>query len=79
VGGDEAVINGRPDLYRLDPFLLVDVRAGVASPDDSWRLAVFGRNITNDFYVLNASTDSDAIVRYGGRPATWGVTLGFRF
>jgi iron complex outermembrane receptor protein len=55
------------------------VRAGVASPDDKWRLTVFGRNITDEFYILNASTASDAIVRYVGRPATWGVTFGYRF
>jgi iron complex outermembrane receptor protein len=79
VGGDQAVINGRSNLYRLNSYALLDVRAGVASPDDKWRLTVFGRNITDEFYILNASTASDAIVRYVGRPATWGVTFGYRF
>lgn len=79
VGGESAVINNQSDLYRLNAHVLVDLRAGVSSADGKWRLAVFGQNITNKFYVVNASTDSDAIVRYAGRPRTWGITLGYRY
>lgn len=78
VGGDDVVIDGRPDLYRLDSYTLLDLRAGVASADHKWRLTFFGRNVTDEFYTINASTDSDAIVRYVGRPATWGLTLTYR-
>lgn len=79
VGGEFAVIDGKQDLYRLNSHTLVDVRAGIASLDEKWRLSVFGQNIGNKFYAVNASTDSDAIVRYAGRPAVWGITLGWRY
>jgi outer membrane receptor protein involved in Fe transport len=77
VGGEDVVIDGRDDLYVLDSYDTIDLRAGVAAADDQWRLTLFGRNVTDEFYVINASTDSDAIVRYVGRPATWGVTLSY--
>jgi iron complex outermembrane receptor protein len=78
VGGEDVVIDGRRDLYRLDSYTLLDLRAGIASADRRWRLTFFGRNVTDEFYTINASTDSDAIVRYVGRPATWGISLSYR-
>jgi iron complex outermembrane receptor protein len=78
VGGEDVVIDGRRDLYRLGSYTLLDLRAGIASLDDRWRLTFFGRNVGDEFYTINASTDSDAIVRYVGRPATWGITLSYK-
>jgi outer membrane receptor protein involved in Fe transport len=79
VGGEDFVLNGVSDLYRLNAHEVIDVRAGIAGPGDKWRLTLSGRNITNEFRIINASTDSDAIVRYVGRPMTWGVTWAYDF
>src|SRR3546814_9809105 len=37
-------------LYRLRGRALLDLRAGIAGHDDSWRLTLFGRNVTNKLY-----------------------------
>ena len=40
---------------------------------------MFGKNVTNKYYWNNAAIASDAIVRFTGQPATWGVSLGVKF
>ncbi len=79
VGGERVDLGGRKDLYRLNGRALLDLRAGISGANDAWSLTLFGRNVTNSFYVQNVSTDSDAIVRYVGRPATYGVTFSVRY
>lgn len=64
--------------YNLNSYALVDLRLGVGASDGSWRAQVFGRNITNKFYVVNASNSNDVTARFPGMPATYGITLSFR-
>jgi iron complex outermembrane receptor protein len=64
--------------FNIKEYALLDLRAGIASADDSWRLSVFGHNVTNTFYWTGLNYTSDYIVRYAGRPATYGVTLSVR-
>jgi outer membrane receptor protein involved in Fe transport len=60
-------------------YVLLDLRAGIAAPDDKWRFMVWGRNITNRFYVTNSLRAYDTIIQYAGRPAEYGVTLSLAF
>ncbi len=78
VGGERVVLGGRNDLYRLPGYELLDLRAGIMDANERWKITVFGRNVTDEFYVQNVSTNSDAIVRYVGRPATYGVSVAFK-
>ncbi|VWX49977.1 TonB-dependent receptor [Novosphingobium sp. 9U] len=66
-------------LYRIDDYVLVDLRAGVRSTDGRWSASVWGKNIFNQYYWNNVVGVIDNIVRYAGRPATYGVTLGFNY
>ncbi|QKS00592.1 TonB-dependent receptor [Sphingomonas sp. CL5.1] len=74
VGGDVSAANAIPSnikLHGIDGYVLVDARAGIASADDRWRVSVFGKNISNQYYWNNAITSSDAIARFAGmRPPT---------
>jgi iron complex outermembrane receptor protein len=63
-----------PD-FAIDPYTLIDLRAGVSAPDDSWRIMLFGRNVTNAYYVTTGFNGSDTRYRLSGRPATWGIQL----
>jgi hypothetical protein len=40
---------------------------------------VWGKNITNKFYVTNITRYTDGIQRFIGKPATYGVTLAFKY
>jgi iron complex outermembrane recepter protein len=64
--------------YNMPAYALFDLRAGISAADDSWRVQVFGRNITNKFYITNIADANDTRYRYAGMPATYGVTLTLR-
>lgn len=69
---------GTPSAYAIPGYTLVDLRAGVEGDGGRWRATVWGRNIGNKYYWISASHISDNVVRYAGRPVTYGVTLTFR-
>jgi iron complex outermembrane recepter protein len=58
-------------------YTLLDLRAGIYK--DAWRLQVWGRNVTNEWYWTAADRVNDTILRYTGLPTTYGVTLSYRF
>jgi iron complex outermembrane recepter protein len=70
---------GENAILRIDGYTLLDLRAGVGSEDDRWKLSVWGRNITNKYYWTNAYRIADVSARFAGRPATYGATLSFRY
>jgi iron complex outermembrane recepter protein len=63
----------------IKAYTLVDVRAGIKSPTDKWRLSIFGRNIFNTYYWTSANQSQDVFVRYTGKPATYGISLSVRY
>lgn len=65
--------------YDIPAYTLLDLRASIGAMDDRWRLSIWGKNVTNEFYVTNALRDVDTIVRFTGRPATYGATLSAKF
>ena len=65
--------------FILPSYTLVDLRGGVESKDGKWRAEVWGRNVFDKFYLLNANHIIDTVDRIAGRPATYGVTLSARY
>lgn len=72
-----AIIGETPD-YKINSFTLLDGQIGVESRA-GWKIFLWGKNITNKYYWTNVVAGQDTIVRYAGRPATYGVTAGFKF
>lgn len=70
---------GRDPVTRLPAVTLIDLRAGIQSTDGSWRASVYGKNIANEFYWTNVVRTLDTTARYPGMPATYGVSLSYRF
>jgi iron complex outermembrane recepter protein len=69
-----------PNSFRLPDYVLVDCRAGVATNDDTWRFFLWGKNIFNRYYLINAiNNGSDAVIRYAGMPATYGISVTYRY
>ncbi|GGY90291.1 TonB-dependent receptor [Novosphingobium colocasiae] len=67
------------DLYKIKAYTLVNGNIGVKSADGTWTASVWGKNIFNKYYWSNATQAYDTFVRYTGRPAEYGVSLGFNF
>lgn len=67
------------DTYTIPGYSLVDVRAGASFNDGRYRVTLFGKNVFNKYYVTSIFTDYDTIARFAGQPATYGVTVAFKF
>jgi iron complex outermembrane recepter protein len=66
-------------LFGIGDYALVDLRAGIKSSDGRWRASVWGKNVTNQYYWSNVVAAFDTIGRYTAKPATYGVSIGFKY
>jgi len=64
--------------YKIKGRAILDLNAGFTSADERWRLTFWGKNVTNKYYWINVNQSYDTVVRYAGRPAEYGVTLGMK-
>jgi len=60
---------------------LLGARVTYTSPDKRWNAALFGSNLTNEFYQLSGFfiPNDQSSVGVVGRPAEWGLSLGYSF
>ena len=70
---------GRNPLFAIDAYTTFDARAGIAANDDSWRLQLWVRNLTDEYYWTAAYRSNDSINRFAGQPRTFGATLSYRY
>ena len=76
-GGTNAGFGELPEL-RIKSYTLLDLRAGVEN--GPWRVELWGRNVTDAYYYTEvARLFGDSLVRFTGMPATYGITVGYRF
>ena len=67
-----------PD-FVIDSYSLLNLRAGLASPDGKWRASVWSRNATDEFYVNSVRKYVDSVLQFTGMPRTYGVTLEYHY
>lgn len=63
----------------VNGYTLIDVSAGVRSRNGAWEASIFGRNVTSEYYWHTATRRADTVVRYAGQPATYGLTVAYRW
>jgi outer membrane receptor protein involved in Fe transport len=69
--GDEAIT-------AIPGYTTLDLQAGVNFRQDKYRVMVWGKNVTNEFYITNRNYSFDGVAQYMGMPATYGITLSLR-
>lgn len=74
----QAAFGELPDFY-IDGYALLDLRAGIEAQNKSWRVQVYGRNVTGTKYQTNIMRQIDSLTYYMGMPATYGVSFGYRY
>ena len=79
IGGGVAVAGDPDPANEIKSFFLLDVRAGIKLADDKFTVTAWGKNITNSYYWYNAVQIYDQKVHYTGKPATYGVSLSYRY
>lgn len=70
---------GDSPVLGIGAYWLVDARAGVEFADGRYRLTVWGRNLTDQYYWTNVNRQVDNARRYVGMPRTYGVELAAKF
>ena len=70
---------GNLPIFEIDSYGLLDVQAGLKSPDDNWRIAAWVRNLTDEYYWTNANYLGEFSYRVTGRPRTYGISVSKRF
>lgn len=70
---------GQTPLLDIPDYTLIDLRAGIGSIDDRYKLSLFVRNLDNTYYTTNATRVADTAVAFAGKPRTIGATFSFRY
>ncbi|MGE3744532.1 MAG: TonB-dependent receptor [Sphingomonadaceae bacterium] len=73
-----ALAPGITNPFSLKGYATVDGRFGYEGRDGAWRVMLWGKNILNKYYLNAVFQGSDSTAGFAGRPATYGVTLGFK-
>jgi outer membrane receptor protein involved in Fe transport len=71
---------GAEALYDVKAYALVDLRVGVHTADDRWRITGWIRNLNDAYYWTNVSYNGPNVaIRYAGMPRTFGVSAALRY
>jgi outer membrane receptor protein involved in Fe transport len=70
---------GALELFRIDSFTLVELRAGVEFDNARHRVWIWGKNVTDEYYWTNVFANGNAVARFVGQPADYGVSFSGRF
>ncbi len=65
-----------------DGYSLINAKLSLSNMDETWQLALFGKNLTNKNYMTNAYGDAinfGYTETYYGPPREWGLSLEARF
>ena len=68
-----------PDVFIQPSATKVGARIGVASSDGRWTVALWGRNLTDEYSVSRSAKTSDYIVGWTEMPRTYGVSVDYKF
>lgn len=66
-------------VFDVDSYSLLGLHFVVQPDSDRWEFAVFGRNLTDEYYWTSVQTQTDTTFRYAGLPRTWGASLKVNF
>lgn len=77
-GYQQATTTGAPSLV-IPAYALFNLTAGIGDRNDKWRVDVFGKNVTNKYYITSINYIADSTTAFTGMPATYGVRLSLRY
>ena len=72
-----ALVANSPDHALIDIDTLINARVAFTHSDDTWQVALWGKNLTDEEYARAATAGS--FTQYASPPLTWGVDARYRF
>lgn len=72
---------GDPDNrnYDIDSYGLLNGSIGVYSLNDTWEFSIWGKNLTDEYYWQQITSNANVILRFAGQPRTYGASLSYKF
>ena len=67
------------NLVKLPEYALLSLRTGVETSNGRWRAELWGRNVTDKYYLTGTIRAADYFSRFAGMPATYGISVYFRY
>jgi iron complex outermembrane receptor protein len=65
--------------FEIKGYAIVNMRAGLNWDDGKWRAMLWGKNVFNNYYFTNSIYSFDTAYRLTGRPATYGISVFYRY
>jgi outer membrane receptor protein involved in Fe transport len=65
--------------FAIKGYNTLDLSAGVDLKDGKIHAVIWGKNVLNTYYWTTVISAYDTIYRITGRPATWGITIGYKY
>lgn len=65
--------------FVIEDYGLVNASIGLHSLDERWRVQLWGRNLTDEYYWTAVSSNANVVVRFPGQPRTYGASLTLSF
>ena len=62
-----------------DSYAILNARIALGDVDDRWKVQLWSRNLTNEYYFTSGFSANGPYVRFAGMPRTFGVTLDYNF
>ncbi|WP_321489295.1 TonB-dependent receptor domain-containing protein [uncultured Hyphomonas sp.] len=66
-------------LYDIDSYGVLNGTIGIYSLNDNWEFSIWGQNLTDEYYWQQITSNANVILRFAGRPRTYGATLSYKF
>lgn len=64
--------------FFMEDYTVINARFGFAPLAGPWKVQLWGRNITDEYYYNNVTNQLDTIGRYTAMPVVWGATISWR-
>lgn len=66
-------------LFEIDSFGTLNGSIGLYDLNGQWKLNLWGRNLTDEYYWTSVSSNANLAVRFAGKPRTFGLNLSYAY
>jgi iron complex outermembrane receptor protein len=73
-----ADLEGNP-LYEIKAYGVINGSLGIGAADQRWNVSIWGQNLADTYYWNAVSSNANTVVRFPGKPRTYGVALTSKF
>ena len=66
-------------LYDIDAYGTLNGSVSLYSLNDHWEVGFWGKNLTDEYYWQQIATNANVVLRFAGRPRTFGMSLSYTY